>query len=298
MLFVGCKIKTGPAQTGCKTTPRQGAARVWTHGINKQRAGPAGRPTRTRPGAAGPRNATSHAGDAPSGSGKTRPHTRPTAPATWGRQPRSPHRARAAPTDGQKACGRRKAQGPTHCGGRNEGSGGHPPRPPRHMKPRPRTAHGHGGDGAGCRQGASTASRAKGRHGARTAPVGDCSSFRSDGKDSANGRNRQGLDGGNSPSRARMRPFRMDMRRKARSQEREQPPPHRLGRAAAGPSERPGTRRASAAATGKSVTARGLTDAATEKSRDGLAFLPDFGFLCSRRRKAPRSETKLNLNKL
>lgn len=153
-----------------------------------------------------------------------------------GRQPRSPHRARAAPTDGQKACGRRKAQGPTHCGGRNEGSGGHPPRPPRHMKPRPRTAHGHGGDGAGCRQGASTASRTKGRHGARTAPVGDCSSFRSDGKDSANGRNRQGLDGGNSPSRARMRPFRMDMRRKARGQEREQPPPHRLGRAADGPS--------------------------------------------------------------
>ncbi len=236
MLFVGCKIKTGPAQTGCKTTPRQGAARVWTHGINKQRAGPAGRPTRTRPGAAGPRNATSHAGGAPSGSGKTRPHTRSTAPATWGRQPRSPHRARAAPTDGQKACGRRKAQGPTHCGGRNEGSGGHPPRPPRHMKPRPRTAHGHGGDGAGCRQGASTASRAKGRHGARTAPVGGCSSFRFDGKDSANGRNRQGLDGGNSPSRARMRPFRMDMRRKARGQEREQPPPHRLGRAAAGPS--------------------------------------------------------------
>lgn len=191
MLFVGCKIKTGPAQTGCKTTPRQGAARVWTHGINKQRAGPAGRPTRTRPGAAGPRNATSHAGGAPSGSGKTRPHTRPTAPATWGRQPRSPHRARATPTDGQKAYGRRKAQSPTHCGGRSEGSGGHPPRPPRHMKPRPRTAHGHGGDGAGCRQGASTASRAKGRHGARTAPVGGCSSFRSDGKDSANGRNRQ-----------------------------------------------------------------------------------------------------------
>ena len=28
LLFVGCKVKTGPAQTGCKATPRQGAAQA------------------------------------------------------------------------------------------------------------------------------------------------------------------------------------------------------------------------------------------------------------------------------
>lgn len=263
MLFVGCKIKTGPAQTGCKTTPRQGAARVWTHGINKQRAGPASRPTRTRPTATEPRNATPPSGNARPDGVEARPRTRRTAPATKARPPRGPHRACAPPTGGQRVHGRRRPHGPQRRGGHNVGSGGHPPYARRHTKPRPHTAHGRGGDGAGCRQGASTAGRAKERRGAQAAPDGGCSSFRSGGKDSE----RREPGQGKAPLSYWIKPRRSLPCRESPAR-------------GASPPQCPKSRRCPRPR-GRSV----------EKSAGGLAFLHDFSFLCSRRGKAPRSET-------